>query len=135
MPKTLQSGSGPGGHRFKPGALPRQPKANLLTFYLAIVCNLWLSSETRCRQVAPDGSSWKALVKTRRLLNATASIAFISYAGEDRERFAKPFTARLRAKGIDAWASFREINPGHRLVDKIFEEGLKNWQVFGDGQS
>jgi hypothetical protein len=61
---------------------------------------------------------------------ATAPKAFISHAGEDRERFAKPFASRLRAKGIDAWASFWEINLGDSLVDKIFEEGLKNCQVF-----
>ena len=49
----------------------------------------------------------------------------ISHAGEDRERFAKPFAERLRAKGVDAWASFWEINPGDSLVGKIFDEGLK----------
>jgi hypothetical protein len=55
---------------------------------------------------------------------------FISHAGEDRERFAKPFAARLRANGVDAWASFWEINPGDSLVDKIFNEGLKNCETF-----
>ena len=54
---------------------------------------------------------------------------FISHAGEDRERFAKPFAARLRANGVDAWASFWEINPGDSIVDKIFNEGLKNCEV------
>ena len=54
---------------------------------------------------------------------------FISHAGEDRERFAKPFAARLRANGVDAWASFWEINPGDSIVDKIFNEGLKNCEA------
>jgi hypothetical protein len=55
---------------------------------------------------------------------------FISHAGEDRERFVRRFAERLRAKGVDAWVSFWEINPGDSLVDKIFEEGLKDCQAF-----
>lgn len=55
---------------------------------------------------------------------------FISHAGEDRERFVRRFAERLRANGIDAWASFWEINPGDSLVDKIFEEGLKDCRAF-----
>ena len=55
---------------------------------------------------------------------------FISHAGEDRERFVKRFAERLRARGVDAWASFWEINPGDSLVDKIFEGGLKDCQAF-----
>src|ERR1035438_8156569 len=49
---------------------------------------------------------------------------FISHAGEDRERFAKPFAARLRANGVDAWISFWEINPGDSIVDRIFNEEI-----------
>jgi hypothetical protein len=63
-------------------------------------------------------------------LSDTAPKAFISHAGEDRERFVKQFAIRLRAKGVDAWASFWEINPGGSLVDKIFDEGLKDCQAF-----
>lgn len=65
-------------------------------------------------------------------INAAASApkVFISHGGEDRERFGQRFAERLRAKGVDAWASFWEINPGDSLVDKIFEEGLKNCQAF-----
>ncbi len=55
---------------------------------------------------------------------------FVSHAGEDRERFVKPFAERLRANGVNAWASFWEINPGDSLVGKIFDEGLKNCQAF-----
>ncbi len=55
---------------------------------------------------------------------------FISHAGEDRERFVRRFAERLRAKGVDAWVSFWEINPGDSLVDKIFEEGLKDCHAF-----
>jgi len=68
--------------------------------------------------------------------SATSDVAqgapkvFISHAGEDRERFVRRFAERLRAKGVDAWASFWEINPGDSLVDKIFEEGLKDCQAF-----
>jgi hypothetical protein len=51
---------------------------------------------------------------------------FISYAGEDRERFVESFATKLRSKGIDTWAAFWEMLPGDKLVEKIFEEGLKN---------
>lgn len=51
---------------------------------------------------------------------------FVSHASEDKDRFARPFALRLRGEGIDAWFDEWEIAPGHSLVDKIFEEGLKN---------
>jgi len=54
---------------------------------------------------------------------------FISYAGEDRARFVEGFAAKLRSKGIDVWSAFSELQPGDSLIDKIFEEGLKNAQA------
>jgi hypothetical protein len=51
---------------------------------------------------------------------------FVSHASEDKERFVLDLATRLRAKGIDAWLDKWEILPGDSLVDKIFEEGLKN---------
>jgi hypothetical protein len=51
---------------------------------------------------------------------------FLSHAGEDKERFVVEFAKRLREKGIDAWFDKWEILPGDSLVDKIFEEGLKD---------
>lgn len=54
---------------------------------------------------------------------------FVSHASEDKERFVIEFAAKLRAKGIDAWLDKWEILPGDSLVDKIFEEGLKNAQA------
>jgi TIR domain len=53
---------------------------------------------------------------------------FISYASEDRS-FARDLGTRLRAHGIDAWLDAWEILPGDSLIDKIFEEGLKNAQA------
>jgi DNA-binding MarR family transcriptional regulator len=50
---------------------------------------------------------------------------FVSHASEDKERFVIPFATALRAKGIDAWLDRWEMLPGDSLVDKIFEEGLK----------
>jgi|SRR5450830_304130 len=50
---------------------------------------------------------------------------FISHASEDKERFVLAFAARLRASGIDAWLDKWEMLPGDSLVDKIFEEGLR----------
>lgn len=50
---------------------------------------------------------------------------FISHASEDKERFVLAFAERLRQNGIDAWVDKWEMLPGDSLVDKIFEEGLK----------
>lgn len=58
--------------------------------------------------------------------SSDAPRVFVSHASEDKERFVINFAAKLRAKGIDAWLDKWEIMPGDSLVDKIFEEGLKN---------
>ena len=50
---------------------------------------------------------------------------FISHAGEDRE-FAQDLATKLRARGVNAWLDVWEILPGDSLIDKIFEEGLKD---------
>lgn len=55
---------------------------------------------------------------------------FISHAGEDRERFVKPFATKLREKGVDAWVSFWEINLGDSLIFKIFDEGIADSKIF-----
>lgn len=52
--------------------------------------------------------------------------AFISHASEDKARFVVQFAERLRARGVDAWLDRWEMLPGDSLVDKIFEEGLRN---------
>jgi hypothetical protein len=54
---------------------------------------------------------------------------FVSHASEDKERFVLDFSTKLRAKGIDAWLDRWEILPGDSLIDKIFEEGIKNAQA------
>jgi predicted transcriptional regulator len=54
---------------------------------------------------------------------------FISHASEDKERFVLNFATKLRAKGIDAWLDKWEILPGDSLIDKLFEEGIKNAQA------
>jgi hypothetical protein len=51
---------------------------------------------------------------------------FVSHASEDKERFVNEFATKLRASGIDAWLDNWEMLPGDSLVDKVFEEGLKN---------
>lgn len=51
---------------------------------------------------------------------------FVSYAGEDKDRFVEGFATKLRSKGIEPWLAFWELSPGDSLVDKIFEEGLKD---------
>src|SRR5690242_210057 len=55
--------------------------------------------------------------------------AFVVHATEDKSRFVLDFARKLRSKGIDAWVDQWEILPGDSLVDKIFEEGLKNAAV------
>jgi hypothetical protein len=55
---------------------------------------------------------------------------FISHSSADKERFVLRFAERLRAKGIDAWVDTWEMLPGDSLVDKIFNEGLKNCTGF-----
>lgn len=51
---------------------------------------------------------------------------FVSHASEDKDRFVLNFATQLRANGIDAWVDKWEMVPGDSLVDKIFEEGIKN---------
>ena len=57
-------------------------------------------------------------------------VAFISHASEDKERFVLKFAERLRANGVDAWLDQWEMLPGDSLVDKVFEEGIKNGDYF-----
>ena len=56
--------------------------------------------------------------------------AFISHASEDKDRFVLAFSTKLRSKGVDAWLDKWEMFPGDSLVDKIFEEGIKNADAF-----
>jgi hypothetical protein len=51
---------------------------------------------------------------------------FVTHASDDKERFVLGFATKLREKGIDAWLDKWEMLPGDSLVDKIFEEGIKN---------
>jgi hypothetical protein len=51
---------------------------------------------------------------------------FLSHASEDKERFVLDFAKKLRANGIDVWLDRWEMYPGDSLVDKIFNEGLKD---------
>ncbi len=57
-------------------------------------------------------------------------VAFISHASEDKDRFVLKFAERLRAIGVDAWLDQWEMLPGDSLIDKIFEEGIKNGDCF-----
>jgi hypothetical protein len=62
-------------------------------------------------------------------MSANPLRVFISHASEDKERFVTEFARKLRSNGIDAWLDKWEMLPGDSLVDKIFEEGLKNAQA------
>jgi hypothetical protein len=50
---------------------------------------------------------------------------FVSHASEDKKRFVIEFATKLRKNGVDAWLDKWEMSIGDSLVDKIFEEGLK----------
>ncbi len=50
---------------------------------------------------------------------------FISHASEDKDRFVTGFATKLRENGVDVWLDRWEMLPGDSLVDKIFEEGIK----------
>jgi len=54
---------------------------------------------------------------------------FVCHAGDDNDRFVIAFAKKLREKGIDAWVDKWEMLPGDSLVEKIFEEGLKEAQA------
>lgn len=56
--------------------------------------------------------------------------AFISHASEDKDNFVLGFATKLREKGIDAWLDKWEMLPGDSLIDKIFEEGIKEAEAF-----
>lgn len=55
----------------------------------------------------------------------TAPKVFLSHASEDKDRFVVDFARQLRESGVDVWLDQWEMKPGDSLVDKIFEEGLK----------
>ncbi|MFQ5751767.1 MAG: toll/interleukin-1 receptor domain-containing protein [bacterium] len=54
---------------------------------------------------------------------------FICHASEDKEKFVLEFARKLRENGVDAWVDVWEMLPGDSLIDKIFEEGIKNAQA------
>ena len=55
----------------------------------------------------------------------SAPKVFVSHASEDKDHFVVEFSRRLRENGVNAWLDQWEMKPGDSLVDKIFEEGLK----------
>lgn len=55
---------------------------------------------------------------------------FLCHASEDKERFVLEFATKLRQKGIDVWLDVWEMYPGDSVVDKIFNEGIKNADAF-----
>jgi len=54
---------------------------------------------------------------------------FISHASEDND-FTLTLGKFLRANGVDAWVDQWEIQPGDKLVKKIFDEGIGKCEVF-----
>lgn len=53
---------------------------------------------------------------------------FISYASEDL-LFAEDLATKLRTKGLNVWLAEWEVLPGDSLIDKVFEEGLKDADI------
>ena len=54
---------------------------------------------------------------------------FLSHASEDKIRFVNDFAQKLSYKGVNVWFDKLEMLPGDSLIDKIFDEGLKNADV------
>jgi hypothetical protein len=54
---------------------------------------------------------------------------FISYSNSDRE-FAARFATALQEMGQEVWFAEWEIGPGDSLVEKIFEQGLREADAF-----
>jgi len=54
---------------------------------------------------------------------------FVSHAHEDKAK-AETLARALREEGMDAWFDKWEIQPGDSLIQKIFEEGLRDCEVF-----
>jgi hypothetical protein len=59
-------------------------------------------------------------------MGKTPPKVFISHSSSDKDRFVLEFATRLRKHGVDAWVDCWEMNPGDSLVEKIWNEGLKN---------
>jgi hypothetical protein len=55
---------------------------------------------------------------------------FISHASEDKERFVIRFAEALRGAGIEAWLDKWELRPGDSLIQRIFDEGIAEAEVF-----
>ena len=55
---------------------------------------------------------------------------FLSHASDDKERFVLNFATKLRGEGIDVWLDKWEMLAGDSLVEKIFEEGIKESKTF-----
>jgi len=54
---------------------------------------------------------------------------FVSHSHADRP-LAEALATALRERGVDAWFDKWEVAPGDSLVQKIFEEGLKDCALF-----
>ena len=54
---------------------------------------------------------------------------FISYSSSDRP-VAKGLADKLEGRKLDVWIDSLQIQPGDSLIQKIFEEGLKDCQIF-----
>jgi TIR domain-containing protein len=88
------------------------------------------ASEANAREGTPSNSSSISLRDVAWIPRYTdimgdAPRVFLSHASEDKERFVLRFAAALRHNGVDVWLDKWEILPGDSLVDKLFEEGLK----------
>lgn len=58
-----------------------------------------------------------------------AKKVFLSYSTVDRA-FAERFARALVGHGVDVWYDKWEIGPGDSLVERIFEEGLRDAEAF-----
>lgn len=55
---------------------------------------------------------------------------FLCHASEDKNRFVLKFAEKLYKYGIEVWVDIWEMKPGDKLIEKIFDQGIKNSQSF-----
>ena len=54
----------------------------------------------------------------------------MSHSTEDKERFVDGLTERLREAGVDVWYDTLELLPSQDLVDRIFNQGMAQTDVY-----
>lgn len=63
-------------------------------------------------------------------MNNQNPTVFISHASEDKKIFVNSFVHKLRDNGVKVWVDDDQLLPGDKLIEKIFDEGIGEADVF-----